>query len=327
MCIGHICIISASINQLLLLIKQQWRLFAAASGGYALHSYFQMHHWCDILSHPGTATRRQWLHSLLISHGGASHFQEINKHWCFFIANTENSVLMLHSTQTQLITRCRRRTVSVSRSAAQSLLERVWSALRPPSLSLCLQDRVSTGRRHRLPCAGRSGGGVCARMSAGVQGRVSQSLHVCGERHSQTVWFLTETRWNVIESLCVCVCVQSPYFTRVQPSYGPISGGTRITIHGSHLNSGSAVSIKIGLNPCRFERCADLFLSSERAFRHYILLFVRAWVCACLGVCVGGCAWGCAWVCASEPISPLMWWQFCPNMSRTQQVSVLNTVA
>uniref|UniRef100_A0A671R0E5 Plexin A1 n=1 Tax=Sinocyclocheilus anshuiensis TaxID=1608454 RepID=A0A671R0E5_9TELE len=55
----------------------------------------------------------------------------------------------------------------------------------------------------------------------------------------------------------------SPYFTRVLPSYGPISGGTRITIQGSHLNSGSAVSIKIGLNTCRFERCADLFTSSE----------------------------------------------------------------
>uniref|UniRef100_A0A8C1NGW5 Plexin A1 n=1 Tax=Cyprinus carpio TaxID=7962 RepID=A0A8C1NGW5_CYPCA len=47
----------------------------------------------------------------------------------------------------------------------------------------------------------------------------------------------------------------SPFFTRVLPSYGPISGGTRITIQGSHLNSGSAVSIKIGLNTCRFERC------------------------------------------------------------------------
>uniref|UniRef100_A0A8C1R6Z9 Plexin A1 n=1 Tax=Cyprinus carpio TaxID=7962 RepID=A0A8C1R6Z9_CYPCA len=46
----------------------------------------------------------------------------------------------------------------------------------------------------------------------------------------------------------------SPFFTRVLPSYGPISGGTRITIQGSHLNSGSAVSIKIGLNTCRFER-------------------------------------------------------------------------
>ncbi|KAG7326479.1 hypothetical protein KOW79_009880 [Hemibagrus wyckioides] len=46
----------------------------------------------------------------------------------------------------------------------------------------------------------------------------------------------------------------SPYFTRVMPSRGPFSGGTKITIHGSHLNAGSAVSVKIGLNTCRFER-------------------------------------------------------------------------
>ncbi|KAG9277072.1 plexin-A1 [Astyanax mexicanus] len=46
----------------------------------------------------------------------------------------------------------------------------------------------------------------------------------------------------------------SPYFTRVVPSHGPVSGGTRITIHGIHLNAGSAVSVKIGLNPCHFER-------------------------------------------------------------------------
>uniref|UniRef100_A0A668TTT3 Plexin-A1 n=1 Tax=Oreochromis aureus TaxID=47969 RepID=A0A668TTT3_OREAU len=46
----------------------------------------------------------------------------------------------------------------------------------------------------------------------------------------------------------------SPYFTRVHPSTGPLSGGTRITIDGSHLNAGSAVSVKIGLHPCRFER-------------------------------------------------------------------------
>uniref|UniRef100_A0A8C1KR64 Plexin A1 n=1 Tax=Cyprinus carpio TaxID=7962 RepID=A0A8C1KR64_CYPCA len=35
----------------------------------------------------------------------------------------------------------------------------------------------------------------------------------------------------------------SPFFTRVLPSYGPISGGTRITIYGSHLNSGSVVCV------------------------------------------------------------------------------------
>ncbi|KAG7229728.1 hypothetical protein INR49_012524, partial [Caranx melampygus] len=46
----------------------------------------------------------------------------------------------------------------------------------------------------------------------------------------------------------------SPYFTRVHPSTGPLSGGTRITIEGSHLNAGSAVVVKIGLHPCRFER-------------------------------------------------------------------------
>lgn len=48
--------------------------------------------------------------------------------------------------------------------------------------------------------------------------------------------------------------LQSPYFTRVQPSTGPLSGGTRITIEGSHLNAGSAVLVKIGLHSCRFER-------------------------------------------------------------------------
>ncbi|XP_072571531.1 plexin-A1-like [Paramormyrops kingsleyae] len=46
----------------------------------------------------------------------------------------------------------------------------------------------------------------------------------------------------------------TPFFTRVQPSHGPLSGGTRITIEGNHLNAGSAVSVKIGLHPCRFER-------------------------------------------------------------------------
>uniref|UniRef100_A0A8C2Z9J8 Plexin A1 n=1 Tax=Cyclopterus lumpus TaxID=8103 RepID=A0A8C2Z9J8_CYCLU len=38
-----------------------------------------------------------------------------------------------------------------------------------------------------------------------------------------------------------CVPPQSPYFTHVVPSTGPLSGGTRITIEGSHLNAGSAV--------------------------------------------------------------------------------------
>ncbi|KAJ8257312.1 hypothetical protein GJAV_G00184240 [Gymnothorax javanicus] len=46
----------------------------------------------------------------------------------------------------------------------------------------------------------------------------------------------------------------SPFFTRVQPTQGPVSGGTHITIEGNHLNSGSNVSINIDRRPCRFER-------------------------------------------------------------------------
>ncbi|XP_043992814.1 plexin-A1-like [Gambusia affinis] len=46
----------------------------------------------------------------------------------------------------------------------------------------------------------------------------------------------------------------TPYFTRVQPSQGPISGGTRVTIEGSYLNAGSSVSVSIGPQPCHFKR-------------------------------------------------------------------------
>ncbi|KAM9751651.1 plexin-A1-like isoform 1-T1 [Menidia menidia] len=46
----------------------------------------------------------------------------------------------------------------------------------------------------------------------------------------------------------------TPYFARVQPSQGPISGGTRVTIEGSYLNAGSYVSVRIGPQPCHFKR-------------------------------------------------------------------------
>lgn len=48
--------------------------------------------------------------------------------------------------------------------------------------------------------------------------------------------------------------LQTPYFTRIQPSQGPISGGTRITIEGSYLNAGSYVSVRIGQQPCYFKK-------------------------------------------------------------------------
>jgi len=46
----------------------------------------------------------------------------------------------------------------------------------------------------------------------------------------------------------------------VVPSTGPLSGGTRITIEGSHLDAGSAVFVKIGLHACRFEKSVIILL-------------------------------------------------------------------
>ncbi|TWW56340.1 Plexin-A1 Semaphorin receptor NOV [Takifugu flavidus] len=46
----------------------------------------------------------------------------------------------------------------------------------------------------------------------------------------------------------------TPYFTRIQPSQGPISGGTRITIEGSYLNAGSYISVRFAQQPCFFKK-------------------------------------------------------------------------
>ncbi|XP_077471088.1 plexin-A1-like isoform X1 [Stigmatopora argus] len=46
----------------------------------------------------------------------------------------------------------------------------------------------------------------------------------------------------------------TPFFTGIQPSQGPISGGTRVTIEGSYLNAGSSVSVSIGPQPCHFKK-------------------------------------------------------------------------
>ncbi|XP_077539383.1 hepatocyte growth factor receptor-like isoform X2 [Haemaphysalis longicornis] len=46
-------------------------------------------------------------------------------------------------------------------------------------------------------------------------------------------------------------------FTGVQPSYGPMAGGTNITLHGANLNIGSQQVVKVGENMCdifRIER-------------------------------------------------------------------------
>ncbi|XP_010889788.1 plexin-A1 isoform X1 [Esox lucius] len=46
----------------------------------------------------------------------------------------------------------------------------------------------------------------------------------------------------------------TPFFTRVLPAQGPLSGGTRITIEGNHLNAGSSVTVNIGRHSCHFKK-------------------------------------------------------------------------
>lgn len=122
------------------------------------------------------------------------------------------------------------------------------------SALLSFQDRVSTERRHGLPGAGGSGGSVRQRLyPPGLQSRLHQGLHLRGQQGAKA--FCWDPFFSLNRQLPLTTfSLQSPYFTRVQPSTGPLSGGTRITIEGSHLNAGSAVFVKIGLHPCRFER-------------------------------------------------------------------------
>lgn len=129
-------------------------------------------------------------------------------------------------------------------------------------LTSFFQDCVSAEWRHRLQGAGGAGGGVCEGLHPSrLQSRVRQGLHLCGK--CVCGWVCGGTQlFKTLLALMFDWCAppltvfppQSPYFTLVRPSTGPLSGGTRITIEGSHLNAGSAVVVKIGLHPCRFER-------------------------------------------------------------------------
>uniref|UniRef100_A0A8C5GLS8 Plexin-A1 n=1 Tax=Gouania willdenowi TaxID=441366 RepID=A0A8C5GLS8_GOUWI len=97
-----------------------------------------------------------------------------------------------------------------------------------------------------------------------------EDQYVSAEQYVNTFYLISIVLLLLLAQVEVCVrdCIHpdykaistkaftfvTPYFTRVHPSTGPLSGGTRITIEGSHLNAGSGVLLKIGLHPCRFER-------------------------------------------------------------------------
>lgn len=48
--------------------------------------------------------------------------------------------------------------------------------------------------------------------------------------------------------------LQVPTFSGVSPSFGPMSGGTNITVHGTHLGIGASRAVIIGTNFCRIHR-------------------------------------------------------------------------
>lgn len=143
------------------------------------------------------------------------------------------------------------------------------------------QDCVFAQRRHQLPCTGGPGGGVCEGLRERLQGLVAPALHLRGKNCDAIVtfnvkttnsadhkdvllrlkmwkesFFIRFTSLNLQKLNPICSLLQTPFFTRIQPSQGPISGGTRITIEGSYLNAGSYVSVSIGQQPCYFKKWA-----------------------------------------------------------------------
>ena len=44
--------------------------------------------------------------------------------------------------------------------------------------------------------------------------------------------------------------LQDPLLGDINPKRGPMSGGTRVTIHGQHLDAGTEVIVRIGSHEC-----------------------------------------------------------------------------
>lgn len=56
----------------------------------------------------------------------------------------------------------------------------------------------------------------------------------------------------------LCFILQSPTFSRVHPEKGPVSGGTRLTVMGRHLNAGSSVTVYINKEECLFVKLVGI---------------------------------------------------------------------
>lgn len=47
-----------------------------------------------------------------------------------------------------------------------------------------------------------------------------------------------------------CSVPQDPVLLSLSPQWGPQAGGTQLTIHGQHLQTGGNVSVFVGGQPC-----------------------------------------------------------------------------
>ena len=48
-----------------------------------------------------------------------------------------------------------------------------------------------------------------------------------------------------------CPVPQDPVLLSLSPRWGPQAGGTQLTIHGQHLQTGGNISAFVGSQPCR----------------------------------------------------------------------------
>lgn len=47
-----------------------------------------------------------------------------------------------------------------------------------------------------------------------------------------------------------CLVPQDPVLLSLSPQWGPQAGGTQLTIHGQHLQTGGNISAFVGSQPC-----------------------------------------------------------------------------
>lgn len=121
-----------------------------------------------------------------------------------------------------------------------------------PSLQSRLQDShqdngaVHARQRDSRSARGQSGGTLLHRREIGNVG-----IHVCGNERQRCCYFTDGVKQdnNSVKS------PQKPNITEIWPNYGPLVGGTLITVTGLHLDAGRTRKVTLNDVPCPIQRC------------------------------------------------------------------------